>query len=78
ADIFEDEHFRAREMLVEHIDPEFGPYIGPGIVPKFSETPGEVRWSAPWEPGSHNGEVYGEMLGLPDEELRELAEEGVL
>ena len=34
--------------------PEFGEYIGPGIVPKFSETPGEVRWSATWEEGSHN------------------------
>jgi formyl-CoA transferase len=78
ADIFEDEHFRAREMLVEHVDPEFGPYIGPGIVPKFSETPGEVRWSAPWEHGSHNREVYGELLGLGDDDLRELAEEGVL
>jgi formyl-CoA transferase len=78
ADIFEDEHFRAREMLVEHVDPEFGPYIGPGIVPKFSETPGAVRWSAPWEHGSHNREVYGELLGLGDDELRELGEEGVL
>ena len=35
AEIFEDQHFKAREMLVEHDDPEFGPYIGPGIVPKF-------------------------------------------
>lgn len=78
ADIFEDEHFRAREMLVEHVDPEFGPYLGPGIVPKFSETPGEVRWSATWEHGSHNREVYGDLLGLSDEELRGLAEEGVL
>ena len=78
ADIFEDEHFRARGMLLEHVDPEFGPYIGPGIVPKFSETPGEVRWSAPWEHGSHNREVYGELLGFSDHALRELAEEGVL
>jgi formyl-CoA transferase len=78
ADIFEDEHFRAREMLVEHVDPEFGPYLGPGIVPKFSGTPGAVRWSAPWEHGSHNREIYGELLGLGDDELRELAAEGVL
>ncbi|HXV57123.1 MAG TPA: CoA transferase, partial [Gaiellaceae bacterium] len=78
ADIFEDEHFRAREMLVEHEDPEFGAYLGPGIVPKFSETPGRVRWSATWEPGSHNREVYGDLLGLSDETLAELAEEGVL
>jgi formyl-CoA transferase len=78
ADIFEDEHFRARDMLVEHEDPEFGAYIGPGIVPKFSETPGAVRWSAPWEHGSHNREVFGRLLGLSDEALAELAEEGVL
>jgi crotonobetainyl-CoA:carnitine CoA-transferase CaiB-like acyl-CoA transferase len=78
ADIFEDEHFRAREMLVEHEDPEFGAYLGPGIVPKFSETPGRVRWSATWEPGSHNREVYCDLLGLSDEAFAELAEEGVL
>ena len=36
ADIFEDPQFQARDMLLEHEDPEFGDYIGPGIVPKFS------------------------------------------
>ena len=78
ADIFEDEHFRAREMLVEHEDPEFGTYIGPGIVPKFSDTPGAVRWSATWEHGSHNGEVFGGLLGLSDEALADLRAEGVV
>ncbi|MCC6224232.1 MAG: CoA transferase, partial [Thermoleophilia bacterium] len=78
ADIFADEHFWAREMLLKHEDPEFGEYIGPGITPKFSETPGEVRWSAPWEEGSHNREVYGELLGLSESELAGLKEEGVL
>ena len=78
ADIFEDPQFQARDMLVEHEDPEFGRYIGPGIVPKLSETPGEVRWSATWEEGSHNQEVYGGLLGLSDEELTELKAEGVV
>ncbi len=78
ADIFEDPHFRAREMLLEHIDPEFGPYIGPGIVPKLSETPGAVRWSATWEEGSHNREVYGDLLGLSNDELDALKEDGVV
>ncbi len=78
ADIFEDEHFWARDMLIEHEDPEFGEYIGPGIVPKFSETPGEVRWSATWEEGSHNHEVYGGLLGLSAAEIDALEEEGVL
>jgi formyl-CoA transferase len=78
ADIFEDPQFQARGMLVEHEDPEFGPYIGPGITPKFSATPCEVRWSATWEEGSHNSDVYGGLLGLSDAELSELKEEGVL
>jgi formyl-CoA transferase len=78
ADIFADEHFRARDMLVEHEDPEFGTYIGPGIVPKFSETPGAVRWSATWEHGSHNRDVFGGLLGLSDGALAALRAEGVL
>ena len=78
ADIFEDPQFRARDMLVKHEDPEFGEYVGPGIVPKFSETPCDVRWSAPWEEGSHNRDVYGGLLGLSDAELAELKAQGVL
>jgi crotonobetainyl-CoA:carnitine CoA-transferase CaiB-like acyl-CoA transferase len=78
ADIFEDPQFHARDMLLEHVDPDFGPYIGPGIVPKLSETPGAVRWSAPWERGSHNREVYGGLLGLSDDELSSLEQEGVI
>jgi formyl-CoA transferase len=78
ADIFEDRQYRAREMLVKHVDPEFGEYVGPGIVPKFSGTPCEVRWSATWEEGSHNRDVFGGLLGLTDAELDELRAEGVV
>ncbi len=78
ADIFEDPQFQARDMLLEHEDPEFGTYIGPGIVPKLTRTPGSVRWSATWEEGSHNQEVYGELLGLSQDDLADLKEEGVI
>ena len=78
AEIFRDPQYAAREMLVEHVDPEFGPYIGPGVVPKFSDTPGAVRWSGTWEHGSHNEEVYGGLLGLSDAELGRLREDGVI
>jgi formyl-CoA transferase len=78
ADIFQDPQFAAREMLIPHQDPDFGEYIGPGIVPKLSETPGEVRWSGTWEEGSHNDEIYGNLLGLPESERVALREEGVL
>jgi formyl-CoA transferase len=78
ADIFEDPQFQARDMLIKHVDPEFGDYVGPGIIPKFSDTPCEVRWSATWDEGSHNRDVYGGLLGLSDAVLDELKEEGVL
>jgi formyl-CoA transferase len=77
-DIFADEHYWARDMLLKHVDEGFGEYVGPGIVPKFSETPGEVRWSATWDEGSHNEDVYGGLLGLSSDELGRLREEGVL
>ena len=78
ADIFDDPQFQAREMLVEHVDPEFGQYVGPGVVPKFSETPGAVRWSGTWEEGSHNEEIYCGLLGLSASELDALREDGVV
>jgi formyl-CoA transferase len=78
AEIFEDPQFQARDMLLEHECAELGTFVGPGIVPKFSETPGAVRWSGTWEEGSHNREVFGDLLGLSDDELEELRAEGVL
>ena len=78
ADIFRDPQFQAREMLVRHVDEEFGEYVGPGIVPKFSETPGSVRWSASWEQGSHNAEVFGELLEIDNDELARLKQDGIV
>ena len=78
ADMFKDDHFWAREMLLKHEDPEIGEFVGPGIFPKFSETPGEVKWTGPWEEGSHNAEVYGELLGIDEAGLAALKEGGVL
>jgi hypothetical protein len=37
-----------------------------------------VRWSATWEEGSHNHDVYGGLLGLSGDELAQLAEDGIL
>jgi formyl-CoA transferase len=78
ADIFEDPQYRAREMLIDHQSDEFGRFTGPGIVPKFSATPGAVRWSGVWEEGCHNAEVFGKLLGLSEQELITLRSEGVV
>ncbi|MGH9023708.1 MAG: CaiB/BaiF CoA transferase family protein, partial [Acidimicrobiia bacterium] len=78
AEVFEDPHFRARGMLETHYDPEIGPFLGPGVVPSLSETPGSVRWTGPWEPGAHNQEIFQGLLGLKEEELERLSERGVI
>jgi formyl-CoA transferase len=78
ADIFADPHFRAREMIVEQDDPEIGPVAGPNVVPRFSDTPGTIRWTGPWKPGADNREVYGGLLGLDGAELEELERSGVV
>jgi len=78
ADIFSDPQYQARGMLVEHVDPEHGSFVGPGVVPGFSETPGAVRWPGPARPGSHNDDVYGGLLGLGAPERAALAAAGVV
>ena len=47
-------------------------------MPKLTRTPGTVRWSAPWQEGSHNEEIYGGLLGIGDDEIAVLREEGVI
>ncbi len=78
ADIFEDPQYQARDMLLKHSDPQIGSFLGPGIVPKFSRTPGSVRWSGTWDEGSHNHDVYGGLLQLSDDQIAELRREGVV
>ena len=78
ADIFEDPQFKARDMLLEHHDPIVGDFIGPGIVPRFTRTPGEVRWTGPWQEGAHNSEIWGDMVGRSPDDLARLKEEGVI
>ena len=78
ADVFADPQVQARDMLVEHDDPEIGTFRGPGITPRFSATPGAVRWSGPWEPGAQNAEVFGDLLARDEETLAGLRERGVI
>ena len=79
ADVVTDPQFRARGMLVDHFDERIGRNVlGPGVVPVLSESPGGVRTAGPARPGQHNQEIFGQLLGLPAEELSALAEQGVL
>jgi crotonobetainyl-CoA:carnitine CoA-transferase CaiB-like acyl-CoA transferase len=76
-DIVEDEQYHARDMLLETEIEGVGTVKMPGLVPKLSETPGQVEWyGGPL--GAHNEEVYGGLLGLSTEKIERLSEEGVI
>ncbi len=77
ADIVRDPHYIARESFVTVDDPQAGPVKQPAVYPRFSETPGSIRRPAP-ALGEHNGEVYGELLGLSEEDLTALRSEGII
>lgn len=76
ADIFEDEHYRARDMLVEVSHPTLGSITLPGVVPKFSENPGSIRNAGP-EMGEHTTSVLTD-LGYTPEQITDLQDEGVI
>ena len=76
-DLLDDPHYAARGTFVAVDHPQVGPRRYPGIPWKMSATPGRVRWPAPML-GQHNHEIYGELLGLPVEEIAALEEQGVI
>lgn len=75
-DIMQDPQFLERDMIQSfHVD-GLGELKMPGIMPKFSETPGAVKWVGP-KLGQHNEEVYRE-IGLDDETIQQLKEKGII
>ncbi|MBH5402434.1 CoA transferase [Bradyrhizobium sp. CNPSo 4010] len=76
ADIVDDPHYAAREMIVPTILPGEVSVKMPGIVPKLSGTPGTIRWSGP-ELGEHTEVVLAE-LGKTEQDIRELRQRGVV
>jgi len=50
----------------------------PGFVPKLSETKSEIAWLGPSVVGAHNEAVYSDLLGLSEEELKDLENDGII
>ena len=69
-EIFEDEHFKSRQNIIDVDDDELGGSLKmQNVVGKFSRTPGEIRHAGP-QLGEHNFEVLVKMLGFSEEELK--------
>ena len=77
ADIFEDEHFKAREAIKHVKVPGVGDVAVPNVFPTLSETPGTIDNLGPGL-GDHNKDLYREELALSDSELQSLKESGVI
>ena len=77
-EMVEDPQFQARDMIVEIEHELLGKFPMPGIVPKLSRTPGEIRFAGAEQMGMHNEEIFKQLLKLDEEELQELQEAGVI
>jgi succinyl-CoA:(S)-malate CoA-transferase subunit A len=68
ADIFEDPHFEAREVLTRIQHETLGEVVVPSVLPRLSETPGQIDELGP-PLGSSNEYVLNELI-KDDDELR--------
>lgn len=77
ADIMKDSHYQARGMFESATLPDGTKIKLPTFAPKLEMTPGQTEWIGP-ALGAHNSEIYTGLLGMRDEELIELHEEGII
>jgi crotonobetainyl-CoA:carnitine CoA-transferase CaiB-like acyl-CoA transferase len=76
-DIMNDPHYKARKMIQEVAVEGLGMLKMPGIVPKMSETPGEIEWAGP-KLGQHTDDVLGERLLLTEDQIKDLKAKGII
>ena len=77
-DMLADPHYAAREMILRPSLGETGSATPmPGIVPKYSRTPGAVTATGP-RLGEHTRDVLQRYTALSDDEWNELVELGLV
>jgi len=76
ADIVREPHFCARDMIRDVKLPDGASLKVPGIVPKLSETPGDIEWVGP-KLGEHTEEVLS-SLGYSSAEIASLRERRII
>jgi crotonobetainyl-CoA:carnitine CoA-transferase CaiB-like acyl-CoA transferase len=75
--IFADPHIRDRRNIASVEDEELGPIRMQGVVPRLTETPGQIAHAGPRH-RAYNRDVYTGLLGLDEETLRDLEARGVV
>ena len=77
SDLVGDEQLAHRGVFISVEDEQLGPMTVQAPVPRFSSAVGKVGHLGP-RLGEHNAEVYGELLGLSQDDIDDLRARGVL
>ena len=78
AEFMEDPHAVARDSVASVDDPDLGRVRMQNTFPRMSETPGKIRFTGPTDMGAHNHEIYVERLGMGEDDLQRLKQEGII
>ncbi len=76
-DIFNDDYFKSRDMLIDVPDGDLGSVTLAGITPKLSGTPGSIRWAGR-KTGEDTESFLKKHMNLSDEKVSELIQSGVV
>ena len=76
-DIFDDEHFRFREVITTVETAGAGTLKMQNAFPRLSRTPGQVRWAGR-PPGADNDSWLKDKLGLSAEDMDDLKRDGTI
>ncbi|MEH7176846.1 CaiB/BaiF CoA transferase family protein [Neobacillus vireti] len=76
-DMFNNPHFLARNMICDMDVDGLGKLKVPGIVPKFSKTPGSINWAGP-KLGEHTEEVLKGKLKVSEDKYSEWKDSGII
>jgi benzylsuccinate CoA-transferase BbsF subunit len=77
SDLVNDPQLRARDFFIKLDHPELGKTLADATPIRLSYAPAGYNRAAP-TPGQDNSYVYRQLLGISEEEVAELREEGVI
>ena len=73
-----DPQFAARRSIVDTPTKQWPHLKMQNVFPKMSKTQGEIRWTGAETLGADNQEVYEELLGLDEEQIKELERNSII
>ena len=77
-EMLDDPHFIEREAIVDVPNEKWPDLKMQNVFPKMSKSQGRVRWTGVEELGAHNEEVYGSLLNLTKDEMKQLKDKSII